>query len=248
MRGGIFLAVGLFFLHFPLLPVFPAAKEIRSGDGAVMVLVPAGWFIMGADDGDEDQKPRRRVYLDAFYLDKYPVTNARFGSPEEDYGPDFSGGNKPAVGISWYLARDYCRSFDKRLPTEAEWEKAARGVDGRAYPWGNDWNGLNLIWGANSRRRTHSVDRTYRTHVTPFGAADMVGNVWEWVSDWYGENYYRRAPSRNPKGPEKGSARVLRGGSWILRHRRFFQASHRSAAFSTVYANDGGFRCAKGAE
>ncbi len=246
--GAVFLVISLAAFFLPYLPVpaaAPALKEIMSKDGGSMVLVPAGWFVMGADDGDEDQKPRRRVYLDAFYIDKYPVTNARFGTPEEDYGPGFSGKNKPAVGVSWYLARDYCRSFDKRLPTEAEWEKTARGVDGRTYPWGNDWNGLKVIWGANSRQRTHSVDRSSLTHTTPFGAVDMAGHVWEWVSDRYGENYYRNAPGRNPKGPDKGSARVLRGGSWILRHRKFFRAHHRSAAFPTVHSNDSGFRCAK---
>lgn len=212
-----------------------------------MVLVSAGWFLMGSDVGDEDQKPRRRVYLDAFYIDKYPVTNAQFGEPEEDYGPRHSGKKSPAVGVSWYLARDYCRSFKKRLPTEAEWEKAARGVDGRTYPWGDRWNGSKLIWRVSSRGRTHPVDRAYATHESPFGAVDMVGHVWEWVADRYGEDYYQKAPDRNPKGPAKGSARVLRGGGWMLRARRFFRVYHRTAVFPTRRANDGGFRCARDA-
>jgi formylglycine-generating enzyme required for sulfatase activity len=218
--------------------------EIKGEDGAAMVLVPAGWFIMGADDGDVDQKPRRRVYLDAYYIDKFPVTNARFGEADIAYGPRLSGKKSPAVGVSWYLARDYCRSFRRRLPTEAEWEKAARGTDGRVYPWGNRWNGSKLIWRVNSRRGTHPVDRSYSTHRTPFGAADMVGHVWEWVADRYAEDAYRNAPDRNPKGPEKGSARVLRGGGWMLRNRKFFRTFHRTAVFPTNQANDGGFRCA----
>ena len=218
--------------------------EIKGEDGAAMVLVPAGWFIMGADDGDADQKPRRRVYLDTYYIDKFPVTNARFGEADIVYGPRLSGKKSPAVGVSWFLARDYCRSFRRRLPTEAEWEKAARGTDGRVYPWGNRWNGSKLIWRVNSRRGTHPVDRSYSTHRTPFGAADMVGHVWEWVADRYAEDAYRSASDRNPKGPEKGSARDLRGGGWMLRNRKFFRTFHRTAVFPTSQANDGGFRCA----
>ena len=246
----VFIALGmaaLFFSDAAFAAKNLEQKDIRSADGAAMVLVPAGWFIMGSDEGDEDQKPRRRVYLDAFYIDKYPVTNAQFGEPEEDYGPRHSGKKSPAVGVSWYLARDYCRSFEKRLPTEAEWEKAARGVDGRTYPWGDRWNGSKLIWRVSSRRRTHPVDRAYATHKSPFGAVDMVGHVWEWVADRYGGDYYRRAPVRNPKGPATGSARVLRGGGWMLRARKFFRAHHRTAVFPTRRANDAGFRCAKGA-
>ncbi len=188
-----------------------------------MVLIPAGQFLMGDDQGDEDQKPRRRIFLDAYYIDKYPVTNARFGEPEEDYGARFTGKKSPVTGVSWFLARDYCHSFGKRLPTEAEWEKAAWVTDGRAYPWGDQWNGSKLIWRVNSRRRTHPVDRTYSINLSPFGVADMAGHVWEWVADRYGEDYYRESPARNPRGPEEGAERVLRVGGWILRPRAFFQ-------------------------
>ena len=128
-------------------------QQIGSGMNA-MVLVPVGWFLRGSTrrQAEEAKKytwvkkewfdfevPQRSVYLDAFHIDKYPVTNAqfrKFGSPRNDYGPKFSGDRQPVVGVSWYQARDYCRSVGKRLPTEAEWEKAARGVDGRKYPWG----------------------------------------------------------------------------------------------------------------
>ncbi|MEE9275883.1 MAG: SUMF1/EgtB/PvdO family nonheme iron enzyme [bacterium] len=223
-------------------------KERRGRDGAPMVLVPAGWFLMGSDEGGPDERPQRRVYLDAFYIDKRPVTVGRFGGAEEDYGPGFRGERKPIVGVSWFLARDFCRSFGKRLPTEAEWEKAARGADGRKYPWGSDWDGSRLIWRGNSRKRTHPVDRARANHTSPYGAMDMAGHVWEWVADRYGEDYYRRAPARNPKGPAKGAERVLRGGSWALRHRKFFRAAHRTAAFPTTRTNDAGFRCAASAE
>ena len=117
-----------------------------------MVKVPSGWFIMGSGEYD-DEKPRRRVYLDKFFIDKYLVTNARFrrfGTPDWDFGAQFNGARQPVVGVQWFQARDYCTSAGKRLPTEAEWEKSARGVDGRKYPWGNQWDGSKVIWDKNS--------------------------------------------------------------------------------------------------
>ncbi len=133
----------------PKVAVGPSTTyQIGSGLDT-MVLVPAGWFIMGSDSGDhDDEKPRRRVYLEEFFIDKYPVTNARFrrfGNPKKDYGSKFNGVRQPVVGVTWTQARDYCKSVGKRLPTEAEWEKAARGVDGRRYPWGNRWDGSTMI-------------------------------------------------------------------------------------------------------
>ncbi|MDP7663648.1 MAG: PEGA domain-containing protein, partial [Nitrospinota bacterium] len=116
-----------------------------------MVKVPAGWFIMGSNDEDSDEKPRHRVYLDGFYIDRYPVTNKRFRmagmTPKDDYGSEFNSAGQPVVGVTWDQSRDYCSNVGKRLPTEAEWEKAARGTDGRKYPWGNSWDGSKLIWG-----------------------------------------------------------------------------------------------------
>ena len=201
----------------PRVAVGPSSpQQIGSGLGT-MVKVPAGWFIMGSDDSLDDEEPERRVYLDGFFIDKYPVTNARFrrfGRPEKDYGSKFNGDHHPVVGVTWFQARDYCASVGKRLPTEAESEKAARGVDGRKYPWGSRWTGSKVIWDMNSGNKTHPVDRDYNTHRSPYDAVDMVGNTWEWVSDWYGENYYQNAPNRNPKGPSSGTYRVLRGGSW----------------------------------
>ena len=154
-----------------------------------MVHVPAGWFIMGSNEYD-DEKPRRRVYLDGFYIDKYEVTNARFRSagmtPDTNYGSKFGGSSQPVVGVTWHQAKAYCEKAGKRLPTEAEWEKAARGADGRKYPWGNSWDASKLI---NSGGKTHPVDRSYNTHESPYGAVDMAGNVWEWVNDRYNTRY-----------------------------------------------------------
>ena len=133
-----------------------------------MVLVPAGRFIRGSTPRQAEaayreakkkydwvkkewfdrEVPQRRIHLDGFFIDKYPVTNARFrkpGKPAKDYGSKFNGDRQPVVGVTWTQGRDYCRSVGKRLPTEAEWEKSARGVDGRRYPWGNDWDGSKVI-------------------------------------------------------------------------------------------------------
>ncbi len=213
-----------------------------------MVKVPAGWFIMGSDSGADDEKPKRRVYLDKFYIDKYPVTNARFrrfGTPEKDFGAKFNGDRQPVVGVTWFQVRDYCTSAGKRLPTEAEWEKAARGVDGREYPWGNEWDGSKVIWEKNSGGKTHPVDRTYNTHRSPYGAMDMAGNTWEWVSDRYGKNYYANAPERNPKGPASGGGRVLRGGSWYFDYATNFRAAYRDLGRPGNRYDRVSFRCAK---
>ncbi|MEE9256929.1 MAG: SUMF1/EgtB/PvdO family nonheme iron enzyme [bacterium] len=229
--------------------VGPPPKAVIGKDGAPMVLVPAGWFIMGSDDGDENEKPRRRVYLDAFYIDKRPVTNARFHaagvSPHQDYGEKFHGPQQPVVCVAWLQAKENCQKAGKRLPTEAEWEKAARGTDGRKHPWGNSWAPDKLIWRKNSGDKTHPVDRAVLTHESPYGAADMAGNVWEWVSDWYDKDYYRNAPDRNPQGPGSGRMRVLRGGSWNFDNAGDFRAAARVRNDPGYTDDDMGFRCAQ---
>ena len=199
-------------------------KTITGSDGAPMVHVPAGRFIMGSSSGGRNEIPRRRVYLDDFYIDKYPVTNERFARFVESSGhvteaetggggwvytgskwkkdsranwsaPSGSGSSHrnrlrhPVVQVSWNDALAYCRWGGKRLPTEAEWEKAARGTDGRKYPWGNSWDASKVIWRKNSGGKTHPVDRSYNTHESPYGAVDMAGNVWEWVNDRYNTRY-----------------------------------------------------------
>jgi len=233
-------------------PAPAATKSITGKDGALMVLVSAGWFIMGSNKY-EDEKPQRRVYLDGFYIDKYPVTNARYHAAgttpkretKVDYHPVINGYSQPVVGVTWHQAKAYCEKAGRRLPSEAEWEKAARGTDGRKYPWGNDWDASKVIWRKNSGGKTHPVDRTYNTHESPYGAVDMAGNVWEWVNDLYGEDYYRNAPERNPKGPDVDRYRVQRGGSWGSYNTGYFRAAQRSVGYPGNWFGDGGFRCAK---
>ncbi len=199
-------------------------KEITGKDGAKMVLIPAGKFQMGSKDGKNDEKPIHKVYLDAFYMDVYEVTNAQYKKFMEAMGykaPTFWNGlhfNKPdqsVVGVSWYDASAYAKWAGKRLPTEAEWEKAARGgLIGKRYTWGDalthDHANYYGIGGRDVWKYTAPVGSF---PPNGYGLYDMTGNVWEWCADWYDEDHYSISPKSNPKGPESGTYKVLRGGS-----------------------------------
>jgi len=220
-------------------------------DTGEMVLVPEGEFIMGSKNGTEDEKPVHRVYLDEFYIDKYEVTNEQYTqcveaglcSPNGKY-EGFTGPMQPVVGVGWNQASTYCSWAGKRLPTEAEWEKAARGTDGRSYPWGEgiDCSKANYM---DCKLEITKPVGSYPLGASPYGAMDMAGNVWEWCADRYGEKYYRKSPSRNPKGPSSGEYRVIRGGSFDY-HPMNLRVSYRNWKHSEFTGNEyGGFRCAK---
>ena len=244
----------------------PAATSAASVDlSAEMVLVPAGDFIMGSDSGNADEKPVHTVFLDAFYFDKYKVTNALYklcvdasvcAAPKfknsflrPTYYGDPRYDDYPVIGVDWYMAKTYCQWRGARLPTEAEWEKAARGPDGRTYPWGEGIDQSRANYNNNNDPNfvgdTSKVD-AYPNGVSAYGAFDMAGNVWEWVADIYDANYYASltAPLANPLGPTTGQFRVIRGGSWqsngfTLRSSR---RSWNDPSSANVYI---GFRCAK---
>lgn len=189
-----------------------------------MVYVPAGEFSMGSDDGYDDERPVHTVFLDAYWFDQTEVTNAMYkkcvdsGScamPSDTYHFNNSlYADHPVVYVNWNMAKSYCLWAGRQLPSEAQWEKAARGNDGRTYPWGNETPTCSLANYSGCEGDSTKVG-SYETSKSPFGALDMAGNVWDWVADWWGDNYYNSQNQwSNPSGPEVGVYRSLRGGSW----------------------------------
>jgi formylglycine-generating enzyme required for sulfatase activity len=233
-------------------------NEITGKDGAPAVLIPSGAFVMG----DDEESPRREVFVDAFYIDKFEVTVARYAAflkasgkvklPEEWQSVNIErDGELPVVGVDWRDASDYCQWAGRRLPTETEWEKAARGSDERKYPWGND---------APTEERARFLkpyqNTVYKDGVSPVGSHpkgaspyaihDLAGNVWEWVADWFSDRF-PRAELRNPKGPASGTAKVLRGGGWYDPPERL-TATKRTHAEAEHRDDSIGFRCAQDAK
>jgi len=231
-------------IESPLVGPLPIKTITTPKDNAVMVYVPAGEFLMGTSDEDielykkifplrriarfDNERPQRTVYVDAFYIDKFEVTNQQYKQflaetgyePKHylDYEP-YNTPNWPAAVLEWEDAVAYTNWAGKRLPTEAEWEKAARGTDGRIWPWGNEWDGTKLSGNDGTGLKDGYIETApvgqFPQGASPYGAHDMAGNLWEWVSDWYDPNYYRNAPPNiNPTGPETGDGHVLKGGGW----------------------------------
>lgn len=241
----------------------PVTKE---PDPVPMVTIPAGEFLMGSPEGKgrDDERPQRSVYLDEFAIDQVEVTNERYmafvksighRTPPNPYGTgtlqSIEGIEQlPVVQTTWYDAKAYCTWAKKRLPTEAEWEKAARGTDGRIFPWGNEpptakranfdreWEDEHTLRPVGS---LPEGDSTY-------GVKDMAGNAREWVSDWYDADYYQHAPNRNPQGPDKkGVVRSIRGGSWHSPTPDITTSARGRGGFA-LQTHGTGFRCARSLE
>ena len=263
---GIMVTIVLAAYAIGPMSLHAASDGSTEVDPVPMVMIPAGEFLMGNPEGKgrADEWPQRSVYLDAFAIDQVEVTNERYTAfvkttghrhPQNPYGSgplrSIAGIEQlPVVQITWYDAKAYCSWAKKRLPTEAEWEKAARGTDGRTFPWGD---AAPTSKQANFDREWEDEKTLYPVGIhphgdSPYGVKDMAGNAREWVSDWYDTDYYRRAPNRNPQGPDKrGVVRSIRGGSW---HSPLtdITASARGRGGFALQTHGTGFRCARSLE
>ncbi len=234
-------------------------QRITDSQGGEMALIPAGEFQMGSESGDSDERPVHTVYLDDFYIDVYEVTNALYrqcvdsgacSQPQQlsskthtSYynAPSFS--QYPVIWVDWHQANSLCQWRGARLPTEAEWEKAARGTNNRIYPWGNANPNCELANLKGCTGDTMAVG-SHPAGASSYGIMDMAGNVWEWISDWYQSDYYSISPSENPQGPTFGDERVWRGGSWLAID-SYMMTAFRSSARPDYSRESVGFRCAR---
>jgi formylglycine-generating enzyme required for sulfatase activity len=245
-------------------PPPPPPKIVNPKDGAEMLYIPPGEFAMGTTDEEVEallrqypdwkrewfdrEKPQRRVSLDGYYIAKTPVTVAQyraFCEATKRKMPDApSWGWKedhPIVNVTWNDAKAYADWAGVRLPTEAEWEKAARSTDGRTWPWGNEWDGGKCANSVGRARNGTAPMGSYPQGASPYGVLDMAGNVWEWCADRYGP--YDPKDIRNPTGPKEGQGRVLRGGSWDNFLPYLFRAAYRDWDFPNDRNVVIGFRC-----
>ena len=235
------------------------ATKVNPKDGAVMVYVPAGAFTMGTDlsdipealQGGFKNAPKHMVTLSGYWIYKNDVTVAEYKAFCQATGRAMPEApiwgwkaNHPMENVTWADASAYAQWAGVSLPTEAQWEKAARGTDGRAYPWGNKWDASRCANSAGSNHLSSTKPSgSYPSGASPYGCLDMAGNVWQWCADWYDENHYNSAPSTNPTGPASGAARVLRGGSWNFINPDYFRAAYRGRLNPTYRFFSNGFRC-----
>ena len=228
----------------------PRSRVAASSDstGKMEVQIPAGHFLMG--DTRDKNAPVHKVYLNAYWVDTREVTNAQYrefvtgtghAAPRYWSEAKYNDPNQPVVGVSWHDANAYCSWKGKRLPTEAEWERAARGAQSRLYPWGDRFDVTRANTRETRNRRPLPVG-TFPEGATSEGLLDMSGNVWEWCRDWFDDGYYRVSPLNNPTGPEAGKKRVIRGGGWSAPH--IHMARRRGEKPDKTYPSLG-FRCAR---
>lgn len=258
----LFLLASIFWLLGPAFNALALSAQPTPKD---MAYIPPGGFTRGTDNNVEksfsDEHPSRMVYLDAYFIDKYEVSNKSYidfikatDYPAPAYWDhhQLNNPNQPVTGVNWYDANAYCSWANKRLPTEAEWEKAARGPAGLKYPWSNELKSDLANYGRSNNGKIHITEpvNSYPEGVSYYHIHNMAGNVFEWVSDWYDKDYYKRENNTdNPQGPEKGQLKVIRGGSWYT-PARSITTTHRfwNKPINNSYGVGLGFRCARSAE
>jgi eukaryotic-like serine/threonine-protein kinase len=237
--------------------LLPGSTRTDSSDGVIQAFIPEGEFLMGSLEEDPlagpDEWPAHRVFLDSYWIDVTEVSNGEFAAcvaaagctpPRHSFRyDDPSYRDHPVLGVAHDEAAAYCVWAGRRLPTEAEWEKAARGTDGRQYPWGNEPPDVLRANFSGVRQDTAAVG-SFPAGASPYGVLDMAGNVWEWVSDAYAATYYAESPARNPAGAESVNQFVIRGGSWTAGPTAT-RSANRFWAYPRRNDTDG-FRCAQG--
>ena len=242
-------------------PTLVIKTQMSPKDSMIMVYVPAGEFAMGSDSGNNDERPVHTVRLDSFWIDQTEITNKMYSlcvsagaceAPKQFnsyYQSSYYGNNEfenyPVIYVDWYMAQTYCTWAERRLPTEAEWEKAARGPANYTYPWGEGLD-CDKVNAAGCKRDTTPVGE-YEIGKSPYGVYDMAGNVMEWVADWYSNTYYESSPRENPSGPLSGEYHVLRGGSWTSIENSLRSSYRLALTPNTTNFYLIGFRCAKSA-
>ena len=230
--------------------------SIQIGTNVALITIPAGSFLMGSDAGQDCERPVHRVFVDAFALAPTQVTNRDYAeflagtahpAPPDWNNPAFADPQQPAVSVSWFDAVAYCEWLSQatgrrcRLPAEAEWEYAARGgLEGKLYPWGDEPPQSRSRY---AEKWLTAPERVAQDEPNGFGLYDMCANVHEWCSDWYDAAYYGVSPERNPHGPEAGTRRASRGGSW-RHHIKVSRCSARSSIPPEFHYADYGFRVA----
>lgn len=238
----------------------PVKTRTAKADGMIEIYIPSGEFLMGANESSfPSSYPEHRVYLDAFWIDKTEVTNSmyarcvqagrcQYNYARPGYNPNYNNplyANYPVTYVTWQDADSYCRWAGRHLPTEAEWEKAARGTKAQYYPWGDTPPNPSLLNYNEEVGATVSANR-YPQGASPYGVLNMEGNVREWVADWFNAAYYENSPDHNPKGPSHGNTRSLRGGSYVDSERQvlvFVRFRHNPDS----PGDNRGFRCAESA-
>lgn len=240
-------------------PVVPIDQKISIADGMTQLFVPAGEFLMGKEGQPDQDSPMHAVYLDAFWIDQTEVSNAMYETcvnsggctlpvlSENPYYGNWIYRDHPIVYVNWFQANEYCAWAGRRLPTEAEFEKAARGIEKYKYPWGNDAPNPRLANYAESLINGSVSVYRYPLGASPYGALNMVGNVREWVADWYSDTYYQETTLINPLGPETGFERSMRSGAYDADANELlvtwrYKHEPQSAGLSR------GFRCAESDE